>query len=198
TLLVPVNLLPVETPVEQQPSELLRAGIELAALPVFTGLVFFTGGVLVPRGRWLVTLGVLGPCAGLLLVPRLWGGPAVPAVNLIVLGFLPVACHAASTCVLIHRLALRSRLSLASAGSLFAHLGQATFALLVALGFLVYWSADQKAALERLAVLIALAGIPLPPAGREMHRGLAPSAELAAAGTAGAAAPPCGGVSAGS
>src|SRR5262245_23755370 len=54
TLLVPVNLLPVETPVEQQPSELLRAGIELAALPVFTGLVFFTGGVLVPRGRWLV------------------------------------------------------------------------------------------------------------------------------------------------
>jgi hypothetical protein len=71
------------------------------------------------------------------------------------------------------------------ARSVFELLGCTAFALAVALGLLIYRCADVSVALERVAGLIALAGIPILAAGLLVHRGLTEESEHGAFRTAG-------------
>src|SRR5262249_4883262 len=93
----------------------------------------------------------------------------------------------------------RARLRDPEAHTLFAFLGMATFPVAVALGFLVYWCADPALALERVAVFIALAGVPVLASGVLVHSSPGEPAALAAGSdypAANAAGSPGAGVSA--
>ena len=111
----------------------------------------------------------MGSGASQLLVPR-WFGPADSAGLPLLLAFLPVGCHVLALAAVLLPLARRETLQGTTANALFLFLGQATFAVAVALGFLVYWSNDPLTALRHLAMPVALAGMPILIAGALVHR----------------------------
>src|SRR5206468_413422 len=91
--------------------------------------------------------------------PALW--------SIAALGLVTAACHALTTGLVLLR--ARGGLRDAEAHTLFAFLGMATFPVAVALGFLVYWCDDPALALERVAVFIAVAGVPVLATGVLIH-----------------------------
>src|SRR5262249_61987356 len=117
-----------------------------------------------PGGGGPRTAAVLGASAGQLLVPRLLGDGGPLSWTFLPLSGVPVACQAGAAAVLLLRLGRHRPLAPAHAATLFAFLGMASFALAVALGFLIHQSGDVHLALGRLAVVLALGGIP--PVGR--------------------------------
>src|SRR5207248_8580208 len=138
----------------------LRVGIEILSLTLFAGLMNWGAGALVPKGRWLLIVTVLGISASQLAVPRLLGFPLAgspPAVlPFVLLGCLPLAFYGAGTGGFL--VSLRRPIDPSQAVALFAFLGLSAVPLIVALGFLGYGSGDLGLALGRLAVPIALAG----------------------------------------
>src|SRR5262249_55509903 len=188
TLLVPLDFLVMAGLAAQEqagdPTQFLaRRGIESAALVLFALFVRLGVGVLAPQGCWPLTVAVLGASASQLLAPRLLGEPL--AWTLPLLAAVPVACHAGATGLVLLRLRRRSLVA-EDGGRLVGFLGLATFALVVALGFLVARSGDLPAALQHLALLVALAATVPMVSGLVVQRGLedAAAAPLRTGGTA--------------
>jgi hypothetical protein len=170
TLLVPLNFLVMAglagQRVDSQPFDLaLRIAIEIVSLAIFAALMNGAAPALIPEGRWWFIVTVLGASASQLVVPRLLAPPftkhTASFLPMIALGCLPVAFYGLGTGGYLYQLSRRRPIDRNRATALFAFLGMAAFSLIVALGFVIYWSSNLGGALERLAVLIALAGVPI-------------------------------------
>jgi hypothetical protein len=173
-LLVPLNFVVLAGLSAGRVGDLLEVGTEVAALAVFAGLVMLAARVIVPeRPRWLA-LGVIGPAAGTLLVPRLLTPGEVGAAPFLLLGWAPVACHLLACGGAIVPSGRRPHQSERSARGLLALLGLASFALAAALGFLVYRGGDIPTALRQLALPVALSGVPILLGGLLVYSPLTP------------------------
>jgi hypothetical protein len=196
TLLVPLNFL-VMAGLSGQAGEsdsslaLYRLATEALSLAVFGGLMIPAARALVPEGRWWLIFAVLGASVSQLAVPRLLSDrQSIPVEWFAALGCLPVLCHFFGAGALVGRLSRCRPFQESHAQSLLAFLGLATFPLLVALGFLTYWSIDIGLALERLSPLLSVTGTTILAGGLLIHRRLAkPVSTEAAASPAGSPAP---------
>ncbi len=151
---------------------------DLVTLGIFTGLVWCAARVLVPGGPWLQVIAVLGGSASTLVAAH-WVHPESADWWYIAAACLPVACLATPVGTYLARISPRKRLSAADVGSIFILLGTAAFAMLIALGMTVARSAGITAALGRMSVPVALAGMPVLACGLTVRRGVARDAALA-------------------
>ena len=181
TLLVPLNFL-VMAGLSGQEGEVsstltvFRLTTEILSLAVFAALMIPTSRALVPEGRWLLIFAVLGASVSQLAVPRVLADrEQISVLWFLVLGSLPGLCHLIGATALIASASRRRPLGESQATGILAFLGLATFPLLVALGFLTYWSVHISLALERLSPLVALAGLPILAGGLLIHRRLEPA-----------------------
>ncbi len=199
TLLVPLNFLVMAGLLVQRGAaeggldvyRVYRLASEGAALGAFAFLLVKAGRVLVADGRWFLALAVLGTSASALASPRLLGEERTELWRSLAAGLLPVACFVAGTGGMLYR--LQRPTDPGRAKSLLLFLGMATFPLILALGFLVYWSQDigrdVREAFGRLSFLLAVAGVPVLASGLLVQRtgGLMPDRGLATLRTAGTA-----------
>jgi hypothetical protein len=151
---------------------------DLVTLGVFTGLVWCAARVLVPSGSWLQVIAVLGGSASTLVAAR-WVGPQSADWWYIAAASLPVALFAATVGTYLARMPPRKRLTAVDVGSLFMLLGTAAFAMSIALGMTAARSEGVAAALGRMAVPAALAGMPILACGLTVRRGVGRDPELA-------------------
>jgi hypothetical protein len=183
-LLVPLNLLVLADPSLGHASTALEVTFKAAAVLLSLGMVRLAGRDLIGVGvlpgpvdrRWLFMLAIVGSAGSQLMVPRLLDEQR-PAL-FVTLGCVPVACHLLACGAVVAGLARAlaktedKRLKLRQANALFVFLGLASFALFVALGFLLSRSGDPARALPHLAVPFALAGVPILAGGLLVRRGL--------------------------
>lgn len=169
TLLTPLDFLVLAGLSQGQEQGLIDWGTEIASLLIFSWMVFASArvltGTLPGLGRLsapaLLTAAVVGASASQLLVPR-WLDLAEPRVELFaLLSLTPVVLHALASGLAGWGLARQGPIQARPASSLFLFLGQTTFAALVALGFVVYWSDQPLTAFQHLAVPLTVAGLPL-------------------------------------
>ncbi len=191
TLLVPLNFLVLAGLGGQGDGQLMTLLVTGAALAVFGWLVGHAARVFVPEGGGWLPPAVLGGAAAQLLVPSLLGAAAPGLMHLLVLGGLPVFCYGLGVGGVVGRTARGLSPARAQVVGVLAFLGFASFALAVALGFVIFLAAQAGGigrALNGLAAEIALAGLPVLACGLLLHRRLE-SAEpsLAAYRTAGTA-----------
>jgi hypothetical protein len=169
TLLVPLSFLVLAGLSKGEEGGWLEVAIQVVALGVFAWLVSLAGGVLAgPErmpgridGRWLLTVAVVLTSGVQLLVPRMLETEQPALWSFALLGLVATACHTLTTGTVLLRARREPGLRDAEAHVLFAFLGMATFPLVVTLGFLVYECNDPTWALERAAVFVALAGVPV-------------------------------------
>jgi hypothetical protein len=196
TLLVPLNfwvMAGLVRPGADDPAALLING---ATLLLFAWLLCLAARVFAPEGRWLLPLAVLGASVSQLLAPHFLKAPA-PLGWFVFLAGLPVGFFGLGVGGVLLKTVRSQPLEAVKARALLAFLGIASFALLAALGFLVFFivsdDQDVSLALHRLAVLIAAAGIPVLACGILVHRGLeANGSTTAEAGAVEGAAEPTG------
>ncbi|MBM4071574.1 MAG: hypothetical protein FJ271_21965 [Planctomycetes bacterium] len=169
TLLTPLDFLVLAGLSRGQEQGPLDWGTEAASLIVFAWMIFASARVLAGSlPGWgklsaplLLTAAVVGASASQLLMPR-WLDLAEPFVELFaLLSLAPVVLHALAAGLAGWGLARQGPIAVRPASSLFLLLGQTTFAALVALGFIIYWSEQPLTAFRHLAVPIAIAGLPL-------------------------------------
>jgi hypothetical protein len=203
-LLVPLNLLVLADPARGLPGTWTEAAVKAAALLVFA-LVVHTGGRdlfavdILPGAvdrRWLLVLAVIGAAGSQLVVPRLLEGEQPLLFAL--LGCVPAACQALAVGGALRGVGSPSTpgpsgtepvpgrvpegptspVRQREAHALLIFLGLASFAVAVALGFLVSRGADVTGTLPHLAIPLAMAGVPVVLTGLRVGRGLTdPGAE---------------------
>jgi hypothetical protein len=149
-----------------------RLTTEAVTIAVFAFLMNRAARVLLADGSWLLVTAVLGAATSPLAIHWLQKHTDNGVWPIVLLGMWPVACYCGSVGSIVFRVVRRAPFDDRQAISLFSFLGIATFPVVIAMGFLVYWSADIPIALTRLAVPIALAGIPILTAGFLVHVGL--------------------------
>jgi hypothetical protein len=180
TLLVPLNFFILAGLYRGAVKDFVDLAAEAGALVVFTGLVLVAARPLLgtaflsafSRPDRLLTLAVLGTCAVQLFIPRVLDVVAPAPWLALLLAFVAVLCHGVALAPVLMATAKREQLDGRLAGKLLLLLGLATFALAVCMGFFVYRSEALRVALHRLAVPVALAGIPVLAAGLLLHRKL--------------------------
>jgi hypothetical protein len=169
TLLTPLDFLVLAGLSPGREAGLIDWATELVALAGFTFLVQRSAHILVDsslgdwsgRAPWLLTLAVIGASASQLLVPRLLDLAEPVAAFFLLLSLAPVVFQLVAVGPLMGGLGRREQVEPAQANTLLLFLGQTTFATLVALGFIVYWSDDPLRTVRYLAVPMALAGLPV-------------------------------------
>ena len=181
TLLVPLSFL-VLAGLSGAESGWFEVGVQVIALGIFAWLVSRGGGGLTGAermpgridGRWLLTAAVLLPSAVLLLVPRLLDANHSELRYIALLGLVTTLCQL-STTGFVHWRA-KGELQEGQAHALFAFVGMATFPVAVTLGFLIYWCDYPALALERIAAMVALTGVPVLATGLRVHASALPTA----------------------
>ncbi len=173
-LLVPLNFVVLAGLSAEYSGDLLVVGTEVVTLAAFAGLVILAARVIVPERPRLLAFGMVGPAAGSLLVPRLLTYGQAELVPFLLLGCASVGCYFLACGAAIFQTRRRPPLQERSARDLLALLGLASFALAAALGFLVYRTGDLPVALQRLALPVALSGIPILAGGLLVYSPLAP------------------------
>jgi hypothetical protein len=183
-LLAPLNLLVLADPSLGRAAPSLEWIFKAAALALSLGMVRLAARDLIGVGvlpgpidrRWLLMLAVVGSAGSQLLVEPL-REEARPLL-LVVLGCVPVACHLLASSAVVAGLARfrarseNQRLEVRQAHALFVFLGLSSFALFVALGFLLSRSGDALLLLPRLTEPFALASVPILAGGLLVWRGL--------------------------
>src|SRR5262249_28245608 len=121
----------------------------------------------------------------LLIAP--WTAPDQPihAKMFFLLAAMPALCHGLSVAHVLRHSAQSEPFDETGARSMLRFTGLAGFALAVGLGFLAYRNYDLLAALHRLSVLVAMAGMPFVAGGVLVQRRLPEDAERALLRTAG-------------
>ncbi|MCI0459977.1 MAG: hypothetical protein L0Z62_23750, partial [Gemmataceae bacterium] len=164
----------------------LELPVQVVSLLALALLVRAASGVLAPGGAWAVTGAVAGTLMAQMLAVRLVDERASETTVLLI-GLLAVACHGLGLGAYLRGVG-RQAMEATQANSVFLSLGVATFALAVPLGLLLYYqAAPLPEALGFMAVLLALAGLPILAGGLAVHRGLQDQPRAAgrrAAGTA--------------
>ncbi|MFV2065677.1 MAG: hypothetical protein ACC645_01765, partial [Pirellulales bacterium] len=130
------------------------------ALILFAVLVFHAARIIVPDGKTLTALGVVGNSALLLFLSR-WVGRETEPGLVLGLGCLPVACHMAVLGTYLVRLLPQKALEERQVKGLFVFLGTVTFATLAAMGVLVFRTGRAAAVLEPAAPLVPLIAMPV-------------------------------------
>ncbi len=176
-LLVPLNFLAMAAVWKENwgPGTLAA---DLLSLAIFAWLGGLAGRVLVPKGRWLQVLGVVGGSASVLVAAR-WVNSESPDWWYVTAALLPVVLFAAAIGIYLLKMPARKRLDATAAAALYTLLGTAAFAMLIALGMMIVRSAGITAALGRLAVPAALAAVPVLACGLTVRRGVARDPALA-------------------
>jgi hypothetical protein len=162
TLLVPLNYLAMGG-MSQHGSDLATWTFEAGSLLLFAWLLGLAGRIMVPGGRSLHTVSVLGGSIAVLLFVRRFDA-GTPDALVSVAACLPVAFFAAGTGGYLVRWRSRRHLSRATVMGLFHLLGTGAFALVVALGLLVAPGLPARGfgnALGNLAVPLALSAVPI-------------------------------------
>ncbi len=180
TLLVPLNFLVLAGLSLEQEGGWREIVTECLALAGFFWLVLLAGRVLVSptftfhtlRPHWLLAAAIIGASASQLLVPRLIEIGQADMSELLAVGLIPAACHGLAGALVLRGLARLERVDGRQANTLFTFIGMSTFAVGVALGFVLYWSGNVRPALHGLAIPVALAGIPVLIGGALVHRKL--------------------------
>lgn len=183
-LLVPLNLLVLADPSLGQADTILEWIFKSGAILLSLGMIRLAGRDLIGVGvlpgpidrRWLFMLAIVGAAGSQLVVPRLADGQH-PEV-FVALGCVPVGCHLLACGAVVAGLARAraraesGRIALGQANALFVFLGLASFALFVALGFLLSRGGAMALAMPRLAVPFSLVGVPILAGGLLVRRGL--------------------------
>ncbi len=182
-LLTPLNLLVLAEPSGGQANGWLELAAKIAALLLFSGLVFTAGRDLINAGdlpafvdrRWLLVLAVVGATAVPLVAPGVLD-PQQP-LTLLLLGLAPAACYGLAVGAVLVGLSRPARksdaaapLRLSQAYALFLFLGASLFALATALGFLLTRGEELAEALHVLSISLALGGAPVLSAGLLVYR----------------------------
>jgi hypothetical protein len=175
TLLVPLSFLVLAGLSRGEEGGWSEIATQLAALGGFAWLVSLAGRVLTgaeqmpgrKTGHWWLAATVMVSSGMQVLVPRVVNAESPGLLPFLVLGVAATAFHLLATGVVLSR--ARDALQSGQVHALFAFVGIATFPLLVALGFLVYWCNDPVLALERTAALVAVAGVPVLATGVLVH-----------------------------
>lgn len=190
SLLVPLNFL-VMAGLHVPDTGYLEGGLQVLLLAIFAWLVWKAGQVLVPPGGWLLPVGVVG-CAAVELLAW-WLLPAGKSLAwALALGLAAVACQSSSVGGLLWRMRKENEEG-PGAGRLLLHLGIVSFAVFVTLGFLGYGTEQVQelsglgSVLEHLALVVALAGVPVLLAGFRVHTVLADRSDAGGMRTAGTA-----------
>jgi hypothetical protein len=178
TLLVPLNFLVMAATAQGDSDLVLRLSSEAGSLAIFAYLMSLAAGALVPSARWQLIFAVLGTSLSQLavrrLLPELGTGLEHPGL-LLLLGCLPVGCYL--FCAGFAYAPLNRKLREArQVNGVFTFLGMALFPLLVALGFLVYWSGSLGGAVQLLAPLVVLTSLPILVSGLQIHQFLGEAA----------------------
>jgi tetratricopeptide (TPR) repeat protein len=191
-LLVPLDFVVMaRLVVEAEGAEAVpRLSIEGLAICLFAFLMKRSTRVLSAGGEWLLVAAVLGASTSPLAIHRIVEYADATGWPFVLLGLWPVVCYCATSAVIV-RGARQRQFDEPEVVSLFSFLGLATFPVIVALGFLIYWSGNPGLALGRLAVPVALAGMPILATGLLAHKrlgepradGTPQSAALRTAGT---------------
>ena len=164
TLLVPLNFLAIaaQTKGVSGPLELT---IELFSLLAFAVLLHFTGRVLVPDGRFWFPIAVLGTSASQTAHAQDDSRRRCRLGDTVVARQRPSAVSSARLLRGYANAPSARRVARAFAAELFVLLGTSTFAIAAALGLLVSWNVlqggDVWVTLARLAIVVALAALPL-------------------------------------
>jgi hypothetical protein len=138
--------------------------IDVISLGIFVGLMTLSGRVLVPAGRWMQTLGVMGSSAAVLVAAR-WVSAESADWWYVTAAFFSVACFTASTLCYMARVAVGKKPEIADLTGLVILLGAGAFAMFTALGILVERAGGITAALDRLSVPLAIAALTISIAG---------------------------------
>ncbi|MBI3411921.1 MAG: hypothetical protein HY040_26625 [Planctomycetes bacterium] len=186
-LLTPLDFLVLAGLARGRESEALDWVVEILALVGFTGLVLRAARILVEpspanmtgaarhgwwRVDWLLTGAVMMACASQILTPH-WLDGAAPAPWLFVLlSLTPVIAHGAACGLALAGPRTDERVVVDRANAILLFLGIGTFAVGVALGFIVYWSDDALWAIRHLAIPFTLAAVPLLVCGLFVSQGL--------------------------
>ncbi len=163
TLLVPLNFLAIAG-LSKGTGGFLDFLIELVSIGIFTSLVGVAGRVLIPGVQWLLTLGLVGSSASQLLIVR-FIHPGCTELRYSALGLLPVFLYCLSAGGVLLKTASYKPLTQKDGDALFSFIGMSSFALAVALGFLIYRYGELAKGLQNGAMLVALFGIPIATAG---------------------------------
>lgn len=186
-LLTPLDFLVLAGLAQGRESAGLDWVVEILALIGFTGLMLRATRILVGpipvnvteaarfdwwRVDWLLTAAVMVACASQILTPR-WLDGATPSPWLFVLlSLTPVIVHAAACGMALARSRAGESAVADRANAILVFLGIGTFAVGVALGFIVYWSDDALWALRHLAIPVTLTAAPLLICGAFIGQGL--------------------------
>lgn len=177
TLLVPLNFLTM-VGFNSWTFEVMM--LEAISLALFGFLVYRAEQVLVPEGRWLPTLGVMGNSAALLLA-SLVSREHSSGIWLTLVGLVPVGVFGGSLGAALFRRP-SGQFKAAQANAWFTHLGTAVFTLVIVLGLLIYRgisAAEVSATLNSAALLIVLAAAAILATGLAVMRGTSHDAALA-------------------
>lgn len=187
TLLVPLDFLVIAS-VSGGALSLSMLAAEIAGLAIFFYLLGWASKVLVPGARWLQVFAVVGNAAAVLAIARL-PEAASHGWLLTAAGLLPVAVFAGAVGPYLLR---EKRTEIDARGSLqlFTLVGTSLFALAVAMGLLVAVGNRAEGlptALQYLAPLFAVTGIPVLLAGLTVMEKTGHEPSLAPYRTAGTA-----------
>ncbi|MHC4177289.1 MAG: hypothetical protein ACYSWU_07275, partial [Planctomycetota bacterium] len=183
TLLVPLNFLFMALS-SQGNWDPITVAAGLTALGIFTWLVGWAGRVLVPGGRWLLAVAVVGSSAAVLLCA--WWNPGQSAGwRFVAAGCLPAVLFSTAVGCHLYRPREERPVDAAGAAALFTLLGTATFALLIAFGLLASQAGDLNGVRAHLSLPVALAAVAILACGLTVTRKIAPDVSLAAYHTAG-------------
>lgn len=160
TLLVPINFLAIAAFARGAATfDPLAVMHELAALALFGWLVWRAAGVLAPTWPPLLAAGVMGTSAVQLVVRRMAPAAADTPV-LWVLGLAVLAAYAAPAGRALRRARRAGAFDLAGTDALLSLLGVLTFCALLPAGLLVHATGDPIRALQQLAPVFCLGGMP--------------------------------------
>jgi hypothetical protein len=169
TMLVPLSFMVLGGLSSGRTGDLWELGIETAALALFSWFVHGAAGILIRPALgtaarapdWLATAAIMGCSAGQLLVPHIEAIADPLSGTLGLVGYVPAGFFLLTQGLVLAQVNRRDQLSARQAGGLFLSLGLSLYAVVVALGFVLYRVEDVSRALEYLAVPVALSGVPL-------------------------------------
>ena len=176
TLLVPLDFLFMALS-SRNNLDLITALAGLSALAVFAWLIGLAGRVLVPGGRSLQAVAVLGGSAGVLVVGWWVLKDSAPSW-LVAAGCLPVAFFATAVGGYLYRLREQKDIDASRAAALYTLLGTGAFAMLPALGLLASQAGGIESVRACLALPVALAAAAILACGLTAGRKIAMLAAL--------------------
>jgi hypothetical protein len=168
TLLVPLNFLAFAALSQGRIASLLVAGSEVAALALFGFLVFRAARVLSPYWPKVLTAGVVGASASLLITKNL--SPISSFPRLLALASIPIIAYGAPIGLVLWRASRWKQIRRHVAEAIFLLLGVLTFAAGLAISLILFQGDSPWQTSHDLAPLLSLAAIPSLATGLLMWR----------------------------